>query len=104
MNLIGRIGYNYTEEISDGSNGETLFINPIRNITGSVTCTLICGSNTGKVQFTTSSTDDISAETETWQDWPFGTITGTFTDSLLNPVTAIRGVSVSGDIKLEVVL
>jgi len=100
--LTGR-GYEYTETIADGDNGNTILIpgnfNNVR-----ISCTLIAGSNTGKFQFTTSLDTNIKAGTETWQDWPLEDSTGTVSDSLISPVTGLRGVSVSGEVTIEVVI
>jgi len=89
----------YTETIADGENGETIRI--VMESGAAVSCTIIAGANTGKIQYTTSSDAAITAGSETWQDWPNGDTTGTYSDALLAPVTALRGVSVSGEIVIE---
>jgi len=97
------VGFEYTETIADGANGNTVLIPGISG-RDNITCSLIAGANTGKFQFTTSPDANISAGTETWQDWPLGAKTGTISDLLLGPVMTIRGVSISGEVKIEVVL
>ena len=94
-------GYDYSETISDGENGNSILIP--NDLVGSLTCTVIAGSNTGKVQFSTSREIDVLNDNATWQDWPQGTVTGTTYDVLVGPVSSIRGVSVSGEITLEVI-
>lgn len=96
----GRDGYEYTEVIGDGNNGETILIPPGKD---NITCTIIAGANSGKFQFTTSSDNAVLAGTANWVDWYKGAVTGTDYDVLNGPVTALRGVSTSGAITIEVV-
>jgi hypothetical protein len=100
INISGTRGYAYQEVIADGDNGETVVVNPIYG--KPLTCTLIAGSNDGKIQFTTSPLANIIAGTETWQDWD-GVTTGTGTDVLVGSVTAVRGVSTDGEVTVEFV-
>ena len=97
------IGYYYEETIADGTNGDTIKIPPLQE-GASVTCTIESSGNTGKVQFTTSSDADVTAGTETWQDWPSGNVTATTTDRIVSPVTGVRGVSVSGEVVFQVIV
>ena len=104
INLSGIKGKVYTETIADGQNGETIYIHPIGNRTGYAGCTVITSGNTGKFECSTSPLSAHEAGTETWcMDWPSGDVTTTTTDSV-GDVTAIRGVSVSGEISIEVVI
>ena len=96
----GRDGYEYTEVIGDGNTGETILIPPGKD---NITCTIIAGANSGKFQFTTSSDSAVLSGTATWIDWYKGAVTGTDYDMLNGPVTALRGVSTSGAITIEVV-
>lgn len=96
-------GYTHTETLANGITSEAIAIPPLPP-GGRVTCTVIAGANTAKIQFTTSSDAAVVADTATWQDWPQGDKTGTFSDSIITPVTAVRGVSVSGEIDFEVVI
>lgn len=95
-------GFQHKETIADGVNGASLIVNT-GDTKGKITCTIIAGANTGKFQFTTSPDADIVAETATWQDWVKGDTTGTDYDVLDGPVTGLRGVSVSGEIVVEIV-
>lgn len=70
-----------------------------------VTVMLIpAGGASGKSQFTTSTYADIAAGTATWVDMPKGVVSATSYEGINFPVTAVRGVSVSGNVTLEVVL
>lgn len=106
QNRAGRTeSYYHTETITSGSTGQTIEI-PTLPAGKNITCTLIAGASTGKFQFTTSydfDTNSIPA-TATWQDWALGNKTGTISDAIISPVTAIRGVSVSGAIVIEIVI
>lgn len=94
-------GYEYTETIADGENGDTVLIPP--GAYRDLTCRIIAGANTGKFQFTTSGDASVLAGTCTWSDWPKGTVTGTDYDIIEGPITGLRGVSVSGEITIEIV-
>lgn len=92
-------GYEYSETIADGETGESVLIPPELN--KNLTCTIVASTNIGKIQFTTSTNALVLSDNANWQDWPLGEITGTVYDTLESPVTALRGVSISGEIKLE---
>ena len=96
-------GYTHTETLVDGITSDPIVIPPLPP-GGRVTCTVIAGANTAKIQFTTSSDAAVVADTATWSDWPQGDKIGTFSDSIITPVTAVRGVSVSGEIDFEIVI
>jgi len=91
----------YSASIADGENGEAVRVTLSPG--GRLSCTIVAGANSGKIQYTTSLDTAVSAGTATWQDWPKGTVTGTASDSLIAPVSAVRGVSVSGAITVEFV-
>jgi len=93
----------FQEVIADGQNGSPIVTHPARNHSGLVTCILIAGTNTGKIQFTGSPLKDIRAGTATWHDWDKGTSTGNDVSVIAAPVKAVRGVSVSGEVKVEFV-
>lgn len=57
----------------------------------------------GKIQYTTSLPTSVAQGTATWFDWARGTVTVATTDTIEGPVTAIRGVAVSGTLEIEVV-
>lgn len=57
----------------------------------------------GKLQFTTSRKELIDADTARAIDWSRGTVTSAVADIPEGPVTAVRGVSVSGTLVLELV-
>ena len=95
------IGFEYSETIANGANGNTLLIPKVSG-KEKVTCTLIAESNTGKIQVTTSPVANVMAGTETWQDWG-GVTTGIGSDVIISAVTAVRGVSTSGEVKVEFV-
>lgn len=96
-------GFQYSETIADGENGDTVIIPPLGPGGGDVKCLLIAGANTGKFQFSLSSDAELKAGTETWVDWDLGDSTGNVSDSIKSP-TALRGVSVSGEIKIYMVI
>ena len=95
-------GYHYGETIATTETGATLLI-PVLESGKTITCTLIAGAGTGKFQITTSTDAAVAAGTAVWQDWGLGVKTGTVSDVIIGPVTGIRGVSASGEIKIEVV-
>lgn len=98
------LGYEYAETIANGQDGDSIRIFPMGPGNARVTCRIIAGANTGKFQFTTSLDADIIADTAVWSDWAKSVVSGTDWDVLLSQVTGLRGVSVSGEIKIEVVI
>lgn len=97
-------GYEYAETIQSGQNGDTIRFFPMGPGKARATCRVIAGAGTGKFQFTTSIDTAVLAGTAVWTDWAKGDVTGTDFDVLLGQVTALRGVSVSGIITIEVIV
>lgn len=95
-------GWEYEETIANGQTGDTIKLHPIPE-DKHVTCAVIAGAGTGKIQFSTSLDSKVAAETALWQDWPLGDVTGSEYDSLVGPATGLRGVSISGEITIEIV-
>jgi hypothetical protein len=102
-NLGGSRSAEYVETIADGETGESVYVHPINNNSGLISCTLISNGNTGKIQTSTSTLSAITAGSATWVDWSEGDVTTTTIDVISGPVTGIRGVSVSGEISIEIV-
>lgn len=103
IDYSGRRSLEYTEDIADGENGESLYVHPINSPSGQITCSVISSGNTGKIQTTTSLKSEIEAGTANWSNWEEGDVTSTTTDVINGTVTGIRGVSVSGAISIEIV-
>ena len=97
-------GFEYSETIASGETGDDIRIFPLGLDGPRITCRIIAGANTGKFQFTCSPDANVIAGTAVWTDWPKGVVTGTDYDTLLGPVTGLRGVSSAGEIKIEVVI
>lgn len=93
--------YEHSETIADGQDGETITI-PGLPAGKTIACTIIAGANSGKFQYSTSLDSDVEADTCEWNDWDNGTTTGSYTDVIIANVSALRGVSVSGEIKIEI--
>ncbi|MCK5610888.1 hypothetical protein KAR91_53940 [Candidatus Pacearchaeota archaeon] len=69
----------------------------------SILVTLIAGAGTGSIEFTTSPTASVIADTAVWQTWSKGAaVTGTVSDRLLGSPTAVRCQSDSGGMTFEV--
>jgi hypothetical protein len=97
------VGFQHEETIADGETGNDIRIPPLP--AGKVIAArLIAGAGTGKFQDTMSSDEDVTAGTAVWDDWYVGTQTGTVSEILRPNVTGIRGVSVSGEITVQVVI
>lgn len=97
-------GWTYSEVIADGEIGDVVRVKPSRKGTYNISCTLIAGANIGKFQVTTSSDASVADDTAIWQDWVKGDVSGVVTDVIVGPITGIRGVSVSGEVKIEIVI
>lgn len=96
-------GWHHQETIADGETGNDIHIPPLPE--GKVTAArVIAGTGTGKIQDTMSSDEDVLAGTAVWEDWYIGDQTGTSSEWLRPNVTGVRGVSVSGEITIQVVI
>lgn len=93
--------YEYFETIADGATGNTVFI-PGLHAGKTISVTIIAGSNSGYYEYSTSLDSEVEDGTSTWTTGDMGTITGTETEVLIANVSAIRCVSVSGQIALEI--
>lgn len=87
--------------IASGATSAPLFL-PDRQHAISVGLVPAAGAS-GKVQYTLSPTAAVDAGTATWRDWALGVVSTVTDDILQGPVTALRGVSASGSVTLEVV-
>ena len=98
-------GYYYEETIATGATGDNIII-PILPANKAIGITLIAGANTGKFQATRSwdNTDNTLPSDATWFDLELEADTGTVANAILDPITGLRGVSTSGEIKIEVVI
>lgn len=96
------VGYYHKEVIADGQVGNDIHIKPIGQGGAQITCVVHAGANTGKFQFTASPDADVAAGTAVWLDWPKGVITGAGYDAVTSPITGLRGVSVAGEIQIEI--
>ena len=96
-------GYHYSETISTGATGDDVVIPPLAP-GKEPTCTIVAGANTGYFEFTTDSDAAVEAGTATWVTWALGTSTGTVSDTIEGTVTGLRGVSVSGEIRITIAI
>ena len=96
-------GYHYEGTIATGVTGPSIMIPAILN-EKQITCLLVAGANTGSIQVTTSTDAKVASDTASWQTWGTGVTTGTVSDVVVGPITAIRGVSAAGEISIEVVV
>jgi len=97
------LGYFYAETLATGVTSDAVVIPPLKVGQKNVTVTMINGGNTGSIEFTTSSDALVTSGGATWQTWPLGVVTGTTSDALIGPVTALRGKSALGEVKYEIV-
>ena len=101
--LKNEYGYHFTESILTTATGNDIHI-PALPAGKTIAVTLIAGTGNGYIQFTTSSDAAVTAGTATWQTWAQGTgKTGTVSDELTK-ATAVRGVSGSGTVAIEVLI
>lgn len=94
-------GWEYSETIATGATGNDIVI-PAWKPGTRLTITLIAGANTGKFQATTSLDSEVLAGTATWFDLPLTSTTGTVPDTITSPISGLRGVSLAGEISIEV--
>jgi len=96
-------GWRYTATIADGESDTVKILPSGRGITLG-TAILVCGSNTGRIDVTFDSVAEIDANTAEWIEWDKGEVTGTEVDVFKAIITAIRAVSVSGEITFKLVI
>lgn len=96
-------GWHYTAAIGTGATGSDIRI-PSLPLGKTIHIALIAGANTGKFQVSSSSDAAITAGTATWSDLTLSSTTGTVRDVVLGQITGLRGVSISGEIVIEVVI
>lgn len=97
-------GWFYTETVANGMTSDPVKIHLSGKRPYNITLAIIAGSGTGKIQYTLDDDNAIDADTAVWFDWDKGEITGTETDVIIAPVSAIRGVSVSGVITFKLLI
>lgn len=99
----GGIGYHYSQTIATGATGNDIHI-PALPPGKTVAIVLIAGANTGKFQVTRSSDANVLAGTAIWFDITLSSTTGTVADAIPDAITGIRGVSLAGEIKIQVAI
>lgn len=106
IDLSKKRQYAYSEVIPSGQNGQTIQLFPRYKSWKPIRTTLHAGSNTGKFQASTSwDNETYSLPTVIkWFDVPLESNTGTVPDAIVDPITALRGASISGEIEIEVVI
>lgn len=96
-----RSNQGYSETIANGLTGAAVYI---QDEMQSVSVGIIpAGGASGKAQYTLSPGSAVEAGTATWRDWPAGVVAATTDDTLIGPVTAVRGVSAAGNVTIEIV-
>lgn len=100
LNMGGSGSSRFYQEVITGT-GEAVFLSDDVN-TISIGIIPAAGAG-GKAQYSLSPKSVLEASAGTWRDWPSGVVTVTTDDTIIGPVTAVRGVASTGTIKLEVV-
>lgn len=95
-------GYVYSETIADGVTSEPVKLHRYRGMADNISLALIAGTGTGKFQYTLDADEMIDVDTAVWYDWDKGDNTGTTVDALISSVSAVRGVSTSGEITFKI--
>ena len=97
-------GWEYSETIATGATGDDIVIPTLRPGTV-IAITLYAGSNTGKFQATSAPDSQVLAGTvpaNRWFDLPLTSTTGTVPDAIIASISGLRGVSLAGEISIEV--
>lgn len=95
-------GYEYKEVIASGQPGNDVHIFPMGLDGSAITCTIIAGAGSGRFEYSPSLDSEIIAETAEWIPWDPGDVTGSQSFGVYTQIKGIRGVSVSGEIKIYV--
>jgi len=96
-------GYTYTVDIANGESDTVKLFSAGRGMSIGVAI-LVCGVNTGRIDFTIDSHEMIDDGTAVWVVWDKGVVTGTQIDTFRIKMTALKGVSVSGAITFKLFL
>jgi hypothetical protein len=90
--------FEYEETISSPGNGEWV---EFPNGVNGAAVELEIATGEGRVEATLDSLSEVQAGTANGIAWDFGNVTGTTQDWVV-PVTALRGVNISGIVKIKV--
>jgi len=94
--------YEYSETINSGTTGNYIILpDGAGKMQVWEVALILSAGQSGKVQYTISQKSSIVAGAANWFDWGAGTVTVS-TNTALENVTGIRGISSSGNIKIEV--
>jgi len=94
--------YEYTETKSAGTNTDPVLVPAGAGLITGWIVALVISSGSGRVEYSTSSRASVEAGTANWKAWDAGNVSAT-ADDILEPVTAVRGVRLTGTIILEVI-
>ena len=97
-------GWTYSETVADGVTSNPVKIKPNGKGVYAISVGLIAGANTGKIQFTLDADEAIDAGTAYWFDWDEGNCTGDTVDPSVAPVSALRCVSISGEVTWKILI
>lgn len=86
------------------ADGETEIVSiPPLDSAHRISVTAIPGSNTALVQYTTSSDADVIADTATWQNWIYGSVSATTNGVVIAPITGLKLGATGGECNFEIV-
>jgi len=97
-------GYSYKGAVANGKNGDSIVTPPLLAPQKYPTLTVIPGTGTAKMQYTTSPDSEVEAGSAVWLDWEAGEKTANYSDVLVASVNAVRCVSVSGAVEFEIAI
>lgn len=96
--------YEYHADILDGVTGPAVILPILGGNRTKFSCSIFLSAGSGKVQYTLSPFADVSDGSANWIDWDMGDVTEPTSDALISPVTALRGVSISGTITIDILV
>lgn len=100
-NREGRfVGWTESIAVEDGESEVIAIPTLDRN---KISVTAIPGANTALVKFTTSSDAAVAADTATWQEWIYGSVTSTTNGVVMSPITGLKFEATGGTCNFEVV-
>ncbi len=85
--------------------GNTAKVNvPPLSPSAKITCKVLPGAGTAKIETTISSQANIDADTAEWKDWPHGAVAVDTEDVIVAPVNALRLTATTANADFELLI
>jgi len=97
-------GWIYSETVADGATSDPVKIKPNGKGIYAISVGIIPETGSGKVQFSLDSESDIDGGSADWFDWSAGEVTGGTSATFTSAISALRCISISGNVKFKILI